>query len=121
MNIKHPVLEVFEVGEPMRSLFQPQFTMFRDEDITRADHSWNLFHIKLTAKAPDAYEKRGVIELECVNTMHMDEIDNHEMIVRAMRSMLHNLVLHEVDESILICGTRKFDPHKREGYAPSSS
>lgn len=103
MDIKSAV-QRFEIGEPLKSLFKPRFRVSEDRMLhgsTRLD---------LVCFAPDAYGG-PVIEINLQRII--DGIQNEERLFYEMRHMIHDMLLHEADEAILVDGRRVFDPHKR--------
>lgn len=111
----------FEVGDPIKTLFRPRFTVHRQHPIdmpvpmNAAGYS-PAGVIQLEIQAPDAYGERGVIPVMTQRFVFPDELPGERYVQELLRSMLMDIIQHEVDESILYSGERIFDPHKHERH-----
>lgn len=101
----------FKVGEPLKSTFHPQFsvTIWNYEPGTP---KYTVF-LELHISAPDALGKlTGKIDVGLVKSLNCQT--TKEVVHEMMRSMLQELFLHEIDESISCCGERIYDPHRKK-------
>lgn len=99
--------DAFEVREPLRSMCDPQFTLY--------DHfGWGL-RIKLQIKAHNANSPTEVGPITLDRPVDVDTLENATACHEFMRGMLKEVLLHECDESIVVQGVRIFDPHMPPG------
>ena len=92
----------FRIGDPIKTLFKPQFDV--DRDLIPG-----LLQLILRVQAPDADGTRGVITVTLLRALNPD-IDMKRLHL-LMRQMLHEILMHEADESIYVDDVKAFDPH----------
>lgn len=99
-------LDQFVVNDPIKSLFNPEFSIARDFATNRA-------RLALTITAPCAYTNG-----ETARVVTMDDlpksIDTLVSFADYARAMLRETILHEIDEAITVNGQRIYDPHPQK-------
>jgi hypothetical protein len=78
-------------------------------------HSWAIGVIQCTVSIivphRDSHRPTTIASSEIIYLMR---VDTRERLYDYMRSRVHQLVCHELDENILVNGERLFDPHADE-------
>lgn len=100
------IVSQFKIGDPIGSLFQPKFYF-------EFDRQYAKFILRLKCRAPDADGVKGVIDVNLQREFPQECFDEYNLI-KQLRHMLADLLLHELDESICYLGQKIFDPHKNE-------
>jgi hypothetical protein len=108
------VVKRFEIGDPIKSLFNPRFDLLPDIAEDAHPYGKSAARLRLTIHAPDAYGKLGVIPVQTDRFFYPDEMRDEKYLCELMRGMLKNVLAHEVDEAIQFDGSRIFDPHRLE-------
>lgn len=115
-------MNLFQIGDPIKSLFRPIFQL--EDSFDRAE----LF-IRMSVSAPDALERPkeahqlegrvrvNVCKLVPPRLLHAEiyDTDHYNLLVaQYLREILHTILIHEADESITVNGRKIFDPHKND-------
>ncbi len=107
-------IESFQINEPIKGLFRPKFSV--ESEWAREHHMPGMVNVKLTIQAKDAFSPEGrVIEVALVRSIEREIFERGSLLAEFMRRMLHELIAHEIDESISWNGVRVFDPHSARG------
>lgn len=94
----------FTVGRPLSSLFAPKFDV------------WVSFHgISISCSVTAPHRDTGE-RIPLNMARGGQDYPAPSYVYDALRGMLHELILHETDESITVNGARMFDPHLRPPY-----
>lgn len=103
-RVKH-LLKCFVISEPLKTMLGGPYFEVQLEG--------PRVYIALRGDVQDAYGKGRtdlVFRENCPYELHT----NPEYFCMFLRGMLHRVMEHEVDESILVNGQRIFDPHRGE-------
>lgn len=98
------IVESFEIGDPIKSLFHPVFYV----NFANA----GVISISLSIRVPDALEAGKKIQVTMGKNFPRYYRDSEEYTINFLRDFLHEMLKHEADESISVNGDRIFDPHR---------
>lgn len=96
----------FEIGEPLRSLFQPMFSVYDGENYSE------IQSIRLSINVPDSSGSGKKIIVAFVEEVPFYATGSN--IFTFLRRTVHKMLEHEADEAIRVDGIQVYDPHRGE-------